>query len=84
MRAGHGFEASILRAYGMTLEELDEQWRSGLFGRFVWYPLVGTGTLPMLLAAPVVAIAWIRRRRRFRRGLARLEAEERAAQLARA
>ncbi len=78
MKAGHTFEASFIRVYGQGLEELGMTWRRGLPGRFVWYPLLAGGTLPFALVFPLVVIAWIRRRRHFRAGLARLEAEESA------
>ena len=76
MRRGHGFKASFIRAYGMGLEELGSQWREGLPARFIWYPLLAGGTLPFALVFPLVFVAWARRRRRYRAGLARLEAEE--------
>jgi hypothetical protein len=84
LRNGHGFAASVLRAYKMTLAELDQEWRSGLIGRFMWYPLLASGTLPFLLFVPVGTAAWIRRRRNYKKGLARLEAEDEALRLARA
>jgi hypothetical protein len=76
MRHGKGFDGAFIGAYDMTLDELDEQWRSGLFGRFVWYPLVGSGSLPLILAGPVLLYAWIRRRRLYHQGLERLARED--------
>ncbi len=83
LRNDHGFEASFLRAYDATLPELESQWREGLLGRFFWYPLLATGTLPFMLFVPVGLVAWIRKRRAYRAGLARMEAEEAAETLAR-
>lgn len=76
LRHGHGFKASFIRAYGLGLEELGVQWREGLPGRFLWYPLLAGGTLPFALVFPLVLVAWIRRRRLVKAGLARLEREE--------
>lgn len=78
MKNGHTFEASFIRTYGLGLAELGVKWRQGLPGRFVWYPLLAGGTLPFTLVFPLVIIAYIRRRRRYRAGIARLEAEEAA------
>jgi hypothetical protein len=76
LRAGHGFEIAFVRATGRGLGELSMQWRSDLPDRFVWYPLIATGGLPFFVLAPLVAVAWMRRRRAHRRGLERLEREE--------
>lgn len=78
MKNGHTFEASFIRTYGLGLAELGIKWRQGLPGRFVWYPLLAGGTLPFALVFPLVLIAWIRRRRHYKAGIARLEAEENA------
>lgn len=76
MRGGSTFEAAVVDAYGESIGELDRQWRGGLFGRFVWYPLLGSGGLPFLLVMPVVAIAWFKRRREMAEAWARLEADD--------
>lgn len=80
---GRAFEQSFEDAYGRTLVELDSDWRSGLLGRFVWFPLLGSGSLPFLLVGPTVVFAWIRRRRRLNADWARLEAEDEAERVAR-
>jgi len=78
MKAGHTFEASFIRTYGIGLAELGMKWRQGLPGRFVWYPLLAGGTLPFALVFPLVLVAWVRRRRHYKAGIARLEAEDAA------
>ncbi|GEM_PF-5941735 len=83
MQGGMDFEQAIADAYGRPLGELDRQWREGLTSRFVWYPIVGSGALPMALGGPLLVVAWIRRRREYHRGLARLAAEERSEMLVR-
>lgn len=76
LRLGHGFEASFIRAYGHSLPELVSEWRQGLPGRFVWFPLIAGGGMPLVLLVPVMVMAWIRRRRKAAAGWARLEREE--------
>ncbi|PRP95668.1 hypothetical protein ENSA5_38010 [Enhygromyxa salina] len=83
LNKGRGFEQSFEDAYGAPLAELDSDWRAGLLGRFVWFPLLGSGSLPFLLVGPVVVFAWIRRRRRLAEDWARLDAEEAAERAAR-
>jgi hypothetical protein len=80
---GRSFEQAFSDAYGKSLAQLDADWRKGLFGRFVWFPLLGSGSLPFLLVGPVVVFAWIRRRRRLAEDWARLEAEDEAERAAR-
>ncbi|MCA9683651.1 MAG: hypothetical protein KC457_15730 [Myxococcales bacterium] len=83
LRNGRGFEQSFADAYGRGLHELDQEWRAGLFGRFVWFPLLGSGSLPFMLLFPAVGYAWFRRRRQLAAAWARLEAEDLAEQQAR-
>ncbi len=77
LAAGYRLEAAAVRAYGRTLPELVRSWRSALPDRFVWYALAAGGGLPFALLLPLVGVAWWRRRRHVRAGLARLEAEDR-------
>lgn len=77
LRAGKSFEVAVIRAYDASLEEIVAEWRKGLPGRFMWYPIAASGGLPFILVAPLVAIAWIRRRRAVARGYRRLELEDR-------
>jgi hypothetical protein len=75
---GRSFNQSFVDAYGTELTELDSTWRAGLFGRFMWFPLLGSGGLPFFLVGPIVVVAWIRRRRRLADDWARLDAQEQA------
>jgi hypothetical protein len=75
---GRSFNQSFVDAYGIELTELDSSWRAGLFGRFMWFPLLGSGGLPFFLVGPIVVLAWIRRRRRLATDWARLDAQEQA------
>ncbi len=76
LRQGHRFEVAFIRSYGHGLEELVAEWRAELPARFMWYPLAASGGLPFILVAPLVAVAWIRRKRKVRRGMERLERED--------
>ncbi len=76
LRQGHGFEAAVTRSFGVPMRELVGVWRDGLPGRFMWYPMVAGGGVPFFLLLPLVAVAWVRRRRVVRAGWARLEQED--------
>ena len=80
---GRSFELAFTEAYGKPLSELDAEWHAGLLGRFVWFPLIGSGSLPFLLLGPAVVLAWIRRRRQLAVAWARLDAQDAAEQAAR-
>lgn len=76
LRLGKRFEAAFVRAFDRSLSELDVEWRTGLTGRFVWFPVISSGGLPMALAFPLVFVAGVRRRRQLRAAWARIEAED--------
>lgn len=78
LHGGREFQQAFVDAYGVNLAELDSSWRAGLLGRFMWFPLLGSGGLPFLLVGPIVVVAWIRRRRRLADDWARLDAQEQA------
>lgn len=78
---GRSFDAAVVKVYGKTLSELDAEWRSGLTGRYSWFPVISSGGLPLAVLSPLMVVAMIRRRRLLRDGWARLareDAEERA------
>jgi hypothetical protein len=76
LRRGVPFETAVAHAFGKPLVELVSVWRGGLPGRFVWYPLIAGGGMPLALVFPLVVIAWVRRRRAVQRGWDRLAAED--------
>jgi hypothetical protein len=81
IRHGRSFDAALVKVYGRTLEELDAEWRSGLTGRYAWFPVISSGGLPLAAVTPLILVAAVRRRRLLRAGwerLAREDAEERA------
>lgn len=81
LRRGINFDAAWVKAYGRSLAELDSEWRTGLTGRFVWFPVISSGGLPFAALSPLMVVAAVRRRRQLREGwqrLAREDAAERA------
>ena len=81
IRHGHSFDAALVKVYGKALVELDSEWRSGLTGRYSWFPVISSGGLPFAVLSPLMVVAMIRRRRVLRAGWDRLnreDAEERA------
>lgn len=60
----------------MALPELFAEWREGLPARFIWYPLIAGGGMPLAVVFPLIVAAWVRRRRVLARGWARLEQQE--------
>jgi heme exporter protein D len=81
LRRGVSFEAAWVKAFDRSLAELDGEWRTGLSGRFVWFPVISAGGLPLAALSPLMVIAAVRRRRQLREGwqrLAREDAAERA------
>ena len=81
LRRGAQFDAAWIKAFGRSLAELDAEWRTGLSGRFVWFPVISSGGLPLAALSPLMVIAAVRRRRQLREGwerLAREDADERA------
>lgn len=81
IRFGHSFDAALVKVYGKALVELDSEWRSGLTGRYSWFPVISSGGLPFAVLSPLMVVAMIRRRRVLRAGWDRLnreDAEERA------
>jgi hypothetical protein len=77
---GRGFDAAVLSSFGVTMEELEVEWRGGLSGRFSWFPMVSSGGMPFFVLGPLVGVAFVRRRRQIRAGWARLDREEALAQ----
>lgn len=77
LRGGMPFEDALPSAYGWSLAELEAAWRDDVEERtssLSW--LLGGGT-PLALAALLAVVAWRKRRRRHREGLAAMEASER-------
>lgn len=69
-------ERALRVTYGITLGQFEDEWRHDVRTRYGWLLALSSVTLVWLLAAGVVLVAWIPRRRRNRRKLASMEAEE--------
>ena len=80
IRRGTSFEAAFVKTYNRSLSELDSEWRSGLTGRFAWFPVVSSGGLPLAALSPFMVVAAVRRRRQLREGWERLGREDDAFQ----
>lgn len=76
IRRGTSFEGAFVKSYGRSLDELDSEWRTGLTGRFVWFPVISSGGLPFAALSPLIVVAAVRRRRQLREGWARLTRED--------
>jgi hypothetical protein len=85
VRQGVGFVHAIELAYGVPLDELENQWRDGLRGRYFWFPMFSSGDWSLAMVMPLLGYGYIRRRRHVRAGFARLAAQDELedAQLAR-
>jgi len=79
IRAGRPVEDAVLVAYGVSLLDLESEWRGGLFGRMAWYPFLSAGGLPYVLLLPVTIYAYRRRKQMLAESWARLDREERQA-----
>lgn len=76
LQQGQAFSAAFTSTYGKTVEELESEWRSGLWGRLRWTALVDTGGLPWLFLVPLLMMAWWRQRKKLRAAWARIDQEE--------
>jgi len=83
LRAGRTFDEAFSEAYGIGLPSFERRWRTRLKERFQAFPLLFTGGSIWVLISMLLVVAYVRRRRRDRRVLARWASEEaRAASLA--
>lgn len=70
------FFSALEEAYDTSLADLEDDWRADLKLRFTWIPLV-TGTASLwFIVSLVFILAYIKKRRRRRRELERLAAED--------
>ena len=69
-------ERAVRTTYGITLGQFEEEWRRDVRTRYGWLSMLSSMALVWLFAAALVLAAWIPRRRRNRRKLATMDAEE--------
>lgn len=70
-------EPALRTTYGITFGHFEDEWRRDVRTRYGWLWMLTSVTLVWLLATGLVLVAWYPRRRRNRRRLASMEAEER-------
>lgn len=76
---GQSFETALQRTYSIRMQSLEIEWHDSLSERFqAWPLLLGSGSL-WVLAALLIVVAYVRRKRRDRAKLREWEDEERAA-----
>jgi hypothetical protein len=75
-RREKGFEPGLRTTYGITLGQFEEEWRHDVRTRYGWLAMLSSMALVWLVATVLVLAAWIPRRRRNRRKLAAMDAEE--------
>lgn len=73
---GGTFEASIHSIFGETLDTLFEQWRGSTKDRLFWYAMLASGSAPMMLGGPLLAVAWRRKSREKAQALKKMEEAE--------
>lgn len=71
------FDAALRTTYGITLGHLEDGWRKDVRTRYGWLAMLSNMALIWLVATALVMAAWIPRRRRNRRRMAQMDAEER-------
>jgi hypothetical protein len=71
------FEAGLRTTYGITLGQLEDEWRADVRTRYGWLAMLSNVALIWLAATLLVLAAWIPRRRRNRLKMAQMDAEER-------
>ncbi|HKP76826.1 MAG TPA: hypothetical protein VJT67_14950 [Longimicrobiaceae bacterium] len=71
------FERALRTSFGITLGQFEDEWRRDVRTRYGWLAMLSSMALVWLLATGLVLVAWIPRRRRNRRKLAAMDAEER-------
>jgi len=71
------FEAGLRTTFGITLGQLEDEWRADVRTRYGWLAMLTNVALIWLAATLLVLAAWIPRRRRNRLKMAQMDAEER-------
>jgi len=82
LREGQTFSAALFETYYVTPSDLEREWRADVSERFTALPLVATGSGVWALAMVLAVAAWVRRRRKHHRVIARWAIEEEATRVA--
>ncbi len=83
IRSGTAFDRAIADAYGSDVRRLEFEWREGLAKRFTTWPALTGGSLVWLVGIGILALAWVRKRRRSKATLEKWALEEAAAETVR-
>ena len=70
-------EQAVRSTWGMTMGQLEDEWREDVRSRYGWLLVAGSVGLVWFVAAILVLLAWIPRRRRNRERMDAMRAEER-------
>ncbi len=84
VRAGAPFDRALGDAYSTDLRKLEYEWREEVSRHFSVVPALTGGGIVWVVISALVALAWLKRRRRAREKLAQWAREEAAADAARA
>lgn len=76
-RRGGTLEQAVRSTWGMTMGQLEDEWREDVRSRYGWLLVAGGVGLVWFVGAVLVLLAWIPRRRRNRERMAAMRAEER-------
>jgi hypothetical protein len=73
---GDDFYSAFRTAYGRTLGTVERDWQADVKRRYLWWPIVTSGTGLWMILSVLAVVAFVRRRRRQRERLAQMELEE--------
>jgi hypothetical protein len=80
LAAGRGTDHAALEAFGVGMDQLENEWWQGMRQRYVW-SMVGLFTLAVwVFGALLLILGWLRKRRQGKRRLAEWAAAEEEAQ----
>ncbi len=82
LREGQTFSAALFETYYVTPSDLEREWRADVSERFTALPLVATGSGVWAIAMVLAVAAYVRRRRKHHRTIARWAVEEAATRAA--
>jgi hypothetical protein len=78
VRSGAAFDRALADAYGTDVRRLEYEWREELTKRYGYTPVLTGGSIVWVGIIGLMAIGWVRKRRRAKAKLAEWEEEERA------
>jgi len=76
VRKGTPFDRALADSYGTDTRKLEYEWREELTKRYSFWPVLTGSSMLWALIIGVMALAWVRRRRKTKETLQRWEREE--------